>query len=391
MPAAVIVDAVRTPSGRGKPGGALSGVHPVDLLGGLIARLLTRNDVEPDAVDDVIGGCVTQAGEQSANVTRLAALAAGLPQAVPAVTIDRQCGSSQQAAHFAAQAVMAGVMDVVVACGVESMSRVPLGSDLGDADPLGAAVAARYPRGLVNQGVAAELIAHQWKLDRDRLDEFAAGSHAKAATATQAGVFAAEIEPVPGTDLRADETIRPGTSIERLAGLPPAFRTDAAAAAHPELDWRVTAGNSSPLTDGAAAVLIMSEDRAVSLGLTPLARFHAFDVVGDDPRLMLTAPIPATRRVLRRAGLGIHDIDVVELSEAFAAVPLAWLQDTGADPERLNPCGGAIALGHPVGASGARLLTTLVHQMRGSGARWGLQVMCEGGGLANALVLERMG
>ncbi|MET8948267.1 thiolase family protein [Streptomyces sp. NPDC004542] len=392
MTSAVIVDAVRTPSGRGKPGGQLSEIHPAALLSGVLRTLVERTGIDPGLVDDVIGGCVGQVGEQTANITRSAVLGAGFPEHVPATTIDRQCGSSQQAAHFAAQGVLAGAYDIAIACGTESMSRVPLGSAALDRDPFGPAVAARYPEGLVNQGVAAELIAARWKLDRDTLDAYAARSHARASATAAAGGFAAEIAPVRtgGGDLTADETVRHGTTVEQLAGLRPAFRDEALGARFPEIDWQITPGNSSPLTDGASAVLIMSEERANALGLRPKARFHTFAVTGSDPLLMLTGVIPATRRVLDRSGLSLDAIDAYEVNEAFASVPLAWQREFGADPERLNPCGGAIALGHPLGASGTRLLTTLVHHLEATGGRYGLQTMCEGGGLANATVIERL-
>lgn len=406
---AVIIDVIRTPVGRGKPGGLLSGVHPVDLLAGVLGEVISRNNLAPDLIDDVIGGCVSQIGEQSYNITRTAVLAAGLPEHVPGTTIDRQCGSSQQAVAFAAQAVIAGDADVVIACGVESMSRVPLGSSLAGADPHGSRIRERYPDGLVNQGVAAELIAGKWGLARTRLDEFAAASHEHATAAQQSGAFAPEMVSVPrfagdgdGSErgsarVRAelrdelrDETVRPGTSVESLAELAPAFRTDELAERFTELDWRVTAGNSSPLSDGASAALIMSGARAQRLGYVPRARFRASTVIGSDPIMMLTGVIPATARVLDRAGLAHDDIDAYEVNEAFASVPLAWLAETGADPAKLNPRGGAIALGHALGSSGTRLLTTLVNQLEASGGRYGLQTMCEGGGMANATIIERM-
>ncbi|WP_353809186.1 thiolase family protein [Agromyces sp. SYSU T00194] len=387
---AVIVDVIRTASGRGKPGGQLSGVHPVDLLAGVLDHLVARSDLDPALVDDVIAGCVSQVGEQSYNVARNALLAAGFPEHVPGTTIDRQCGSSQQAATFAAQAVLAGQADIVIACGVESMSRVPLGSSTTGTDPFGARMRARYPDGLVGQGVSADLIAHRWGFARAALDAFAADSHRKAADAAQRGDFDHEIVPVRGVDALVDETVRPGTTAEGLAGLAPAFRTDALATRFPELDWRITAGNSSPLTDGASAALIMSAERAEALGLTPRARFRAFSVTGSDPLLMLTGVIPATERVLERAGLTHDDIDVYEVNEAFASVPLAWLAETRADPARLNPNGGAIALGHALGSSGTRLLATLVCELERRDATLGLQTMCEGGGMANAYVVERV-
>ncbi|HWU45564.1 MAG TPA: thiolase family protein [Humibacter sp.] len=390
---AVIVDVVRTPSARGKAGGALNGIHPVDLLGDLLAELVRRNDLDADLIDDVIGGCVGQAGEQSYNVVRNAVLAAGLPEHVPGTTIDRQCGSSQQAASFAAQAILSGQQEVVIACGVESMSRIPLGTTTLGRDPLGARVADRYPRGLVSQGVSAELIAQKWGFSREELDAFSARSHRLAADATARGAFARELVPVGRPDGRrvsADETIRPSTDVETLGALNPSFRTDALASRFPELDWKITPGNSSPLTDGASAALIMSASRARDLGLTPRARFHAMTVTGSDPLYMLTGILPATRRILDRTGLGIDDLDAYEVNEAFAPVPLAWLREFGADLDRLNPYGGAIALGHPLGASGTRLLGTLLARLEHTGGRYGLQTMCEGGGMANATIIERL-
>jgi acetyl-CoA acyltransferase len=394
---AVIVDVVRLASGKGKPGGALSGCHPVELLRQVLSSLVTRNELDPARIDDVIAGCVEQVGEQSFNIARSAALAAGFPESVPATTVDRQCGSSQQAVHFAAQGVMAGAYDVVIACGVESMSRVPMGTASADADTFGPSVARRYPHGLVKQGVAAERVAERWKLDQDALDAFAVTSHHRAAAATAAGSFATEIVAMPVTDddgeLSAhtvDETVRSGTTMEALAGLKPSFSSPEAAERFPTLDWRITPGNSSPLTDGASAALIMSEQMAVSCGLRPRARFHAFAVSGDDPLYMLTAPIPATKRALHRGGLDLDDIDAYEVNEAFACVPLAWAQELGADPARLNPWGGAIALGHALGSSGTRLLATLVNQLEATGGRYGLQTMCEGGGMANATIVERL-
>ncbi|MFW6204737.1 MAG: thiolase family protein [Actinomycetota bacterium] len=393
MSTAVIVDVVRTASGKGKPGGRLSGVHPTDLLSRVLRTLVERNDVDPVLVDDVIGGCVSQASEQTFNITRNAVLGAGWPEAVPATTIDRQCGSSQQAVHFAAQGVLAGVYDVVVACGVESMSRVPMGSSTQGADPFGPGVHARYPDGLVPQGISAELIADRWGLDRQALDEYAVESHRRAAAAAASGAFDTEIVPIAlddGTEHAVDETARPGTTVEALAGLEPSFRNPATTARFPDLDWKITAGSSSPLSDGASAALIMSEEKATALGLRPRARFHSFAVTGSDPVLMLTGVLPATRRILDKAGLTIDDIDAYEVNEAFAPVPLVWLREIGADPVRLNPRGGAIALGHPLGASGTKLLTTLVNQLEASGGRYGLQTMCEGGGMANATLIERL-
>lgn len=392
MRSAVIVDAVRTPSGRGKPGGALSGVHPADLVGIVLTALLERNGLESAQVDDVILGCVSQLGDQAMNIARQAVLSAGFDESVPATTIDRQCGSSQQAAHFAAQGVIAGAYDVVIAGGVESMSRVPLGSSTaGGSVPEG--IRRRYPEGLVGQGVSAELIADRWELTRDELDAFAAESHRRAAEAWRHGWFDRQVTPVlaGGSDAVAfDETVREGTTAHALAGLSPAFRTDELAARFPRVEWRITAGSSSPLTDAASAVLIMAEETAAALGLTARARFHSFAVVGDDPLLMLTGPIPATRRILDRSGLALSDIDVFEVNEAFASVPLAWQREFDVDPEIVNPWGGAIALGHAVGASGTRLMATLVDALEQRGGRYGLQTMCEGGGLANATILERL-
>jgi acetyl-CoA acyltransferase len=392
MRQAVIVDVVRTPSGRGKPGGALSGVHPVDLAAAVLTTLLERNGLESRQVDDVLLGCVSQIGDQAMNIARQAVLAAGFDERVPAVTIDRQCGSSQQAAHFAAQGVIAGAYDIVIAAGVESMSRVPLGSSRqgGSVSP---GIARRYPDGLVNQGVSAELIAQRWDLSREELDAYSAESHRRAADAWAHGRFDSQVLPVLGGGEEAvafDETVRPGTTTDRLAGLDPAFRTDALAERFPELQWRITAGNSSPLTDAASAVLIMSDDKAAELGLTPRARFHSFAVVGDDPVMMLTGPIPATRRILERSRLSLDDLDAYEVNEAFASVPLAWQRELHADPAKLNPWGGAIALGHAVGASGTRLLGTLVAHLEATGGRYGLQTMCEGGGMANATLIERL-
>lgn len=389
---AVIVDVVRTPTGRGKSGGALSGIHPADLLAGVLRQLVSRNDLDPALVDDVIGGCVSQSGEQSFNITRTALLSAGFPESVPGTTVDRQCGSSQQAATFAAQAIMAGSADIVIACGVESMSRMPLGSSSAGQRRGGDLFAQRYPEGLVSQGVSAELITQRWGFSRDDLDEFAARSHRLAAEAGASGAFAPEMVAVatPDGPITVDETVRAGTTVDTLAGLKSAFRTDELAARFPDLTWQTTAGNSSPLTDGASAALIMSAEKASSLGLTPRARFHSFAVTGSDPLFMLTGVIPATQRILDRAGLSIDDMDVYEVNEAFACVPLAWQRDVGADLDKLNPRGGAIALGHALGSSGTRLLATLVNNLDSSGGRFGLQVMCEGGGMANATIIERL-
>jgi len=391
MPQAVIVDVVRTPSGRGKPGGALSSVHPVDLAAGVLTALLERSGLESRQVDDVLMGCVSQVGDQSLNIARQTVLAAGFDETVPAATIDRQCGSSQQAAHFAAQGVIAGAYDIVIAAGVETMSRVPLGSS-AHGGTVSQGVARRYPDGLVNQGVSAELIAQKWGLSREELDAFSVESHRRAADAWGRGAFDSQVVPVlaDAEAVAFDETVRAATTVESLAGLRSAFRTDALAARFPDLDWRITAGNSSPLTDAASAALIMSEEKAAELGLTPRARLHSFAVVGDDPMLMLTGPIPATRRILERSGLSIGDLDAYEVNEAFASVPLAWQRELDADPAKLNPWGGAIALGHAVGASGTRLLGTLVSYLEATGGRYGLQTMCEGGGMANATIIERV-
>jgi acetyl-CoA acyltransferase len=396
MPQAVIVDIVRTASGRGKPGGALSGVHPADLLATTIRALLERTGIDPAAVDDVIAGCVGQAGDQALNIGRTAALAARLPETVPGTTVDRQCGSSQQAAHFAAQGVISGAYDVALACGVESMSRVPMGTANAGGDAT-APLSRRYPDGLVNQGISAEIIAGRGGLSRAELDEYSARSHERAARVQADGGFDQEIIPVEvlGTDGLArahstDETIRASTTVESLSRLTSAFRDDAVGVRFPEIEWAITPGNSSPLTDGASATLIMSEEKAKELGLRARARFHSFAVVGSDPLLMLTGVIPATRKVLTRSGLSIHDIDTFEVNEAFAPVPLAWAREFGVDSAKLNPRGGAIALGHPLGGSGTRLLATMVNHLEATGGRFGLQTMCEGGGMANATIIERI-
>ena len=381
MPDAVIVEAVRTPVGIGKPGkGELSSIHPVDLSATVIDALVQRSGIDANSIDDVIWGCVSQVGEQSANVARNAALAAGLPESVTGVSIDRQCGSSQQAVHFAAAAVMSGQMDVVIAGGVESMSRVPMFSNMAGGDgPFGPRMLQRYPD-LVNQGISAEMIAQRWNLSRSYLDELAAESQQRAARAAKDGLFDAEIVVVgtEGGNVTTDQGVRPDTTPESLSALKPAFTEDGV----------VTAGNASQISDGSSALLITSSDKARELGLTPVARLHSFAMAGVDPVIMLTGPIPATEKVLAKSGLGLADIGSFEVNEAFAAVLGAWYADTGADPALTNPQGGAIALGHPLGASGARLMTTLVHRMKRDQISYGLQTMCEGGGMANATILE---
>ncbi|MCV7358028.1 thiolase family protein [Mycolicibacterium fluoranthenivorans] len=386
---AVIVGAVRTPVGKGKANGALHGVLPADLLAHSLRELIVRTGVDPVEVDDVIAGAVTQVGDQSVNIARNALLGAGFPETVPGTTVDRQCGSSQQAISFAAQGVLAGAYDIVIAAGVESMSRVPMGSSvLPGSDPFGLDMAARYPEGLVPQGISAELIAAKWKLSRTQLDEFSASSHEKAAAATKAGLFDNELAPFAG--LSTDEIVRPGTTVETLAGLRPAFYNEAYAARFPQITWEITPGNSSPLSDGSAAVMITSGETAKRLGLRPLARIHTTTVVGSDPLYMLTGVIPATEKVLRKAGLALSDIDLFEVNEAFAPVVLSWAAEVGADLNKVNVHGGAIAIGHPLGASGARIMTTLVNALEQRGARYGLQTMCEGGGMANATIIERL-
>ena len=383
---AVIVDAIRTPLGRRE--GKLSRWHPVDLLAHTLCGLIQRNKLSPELIDDVIAGCVMQVGEQSANIARNAVLAAGLPESVPATTVDRQCGSSQQAIHFAAQGVLAGSYDVAIACGVESMTRVPMGAAAanGPGKPFGPRMMQRYNNVRFNQGISAEILAERWKLDRDQLDEFSLQSHRRAARATEQGWFWREILPVAietesGTEpMTRDEGIRADTSKEKMATLKPVFKENGV----------VTAANSSQITDGAAAVLIMERSVAERLGMKPLARFVAFALAGDDPVTMLAAPIPATRRVLQRASMKLEEMDRIEINEAFASVVLAWQAETQADLSRVNVNGGAIALGHPLGASGARLMTTLVHELQRSGGRYGLQTMCEGGGMANATIIERL-
>jgi acetyl-CoA acyltransferase len=394
---AVIIDAVRTPLGKGKASGSLAAVHPVDLLATPLRALVERNRFDPAALDDVVVGTVSQVGEQAFNVARRAVLAAGLPERVPATTVDRQCGSSQQAISFAAQGVQAGAYDLAIAGGVESMSRVPMGSPAAGAWDLdGRGFAERYPEGLVNQGVAAELIAAKWGIDRAELDEFGHRSQELARGATEWGAFGHEIVgvEVAGPDgsvrlVTTDEGLRP-TTLEGLAALRPAFVDEQAEARFPQIDWSITAGTSSQLTDGAAAVLIASRERAADLGLRPRARIHTTAVEADDPLFMLTAVIPVTYKVLGKAGLALKDIDLFEVNEAFASVVLAWARETGADLAKVNVNGGAIALGHPLGASGARLAATLVNALEQRDERYGLQIMCEAGGQANATIYERL-
>ncbi|HET6933506.1 MAG TPA: thiolase family protein [Candidatus Angelobacter sp.] len=383
---AVIIDAVRTPLGRRD--GMLKDWHPVDLLAHTLGALVQRNKVDAALVDDVIGGCVMQVGEQSVNVTRNAVLAAGFPETVPATTVDRQCGSSQQAIHFAAQGVIAGSYDLVIACGVESMTRVPMGSAAasGPGKPFGPAMMRRYKNAHFNQGISAEMMAERWKLDRASLDQYSLESHRRAARATEQGWFCREIVPTPVQTengpvmVSRDEGIRAETSMEKMATLKTVFKPDGV----------ITAANSSQITDGAAAVLIADRATAERLGLAPLARFVSFALAGEDPVLMLSAPIPATRKLLERARLKLEDIDRIEINEAFASVVLAWQKETDADMAKVNVNGGAIALGHPLGASGARLMATLVHELERSKSRYGLQTMCEGGGMANATLIERV-
>jgi acetyl-CoA acetyltransferase family protein len=387
-----IIDTIRTPIARGKAGGAFSALHPVELLALTLKALVARNGIDPGEIDDVLIGCVGQVGEQSNNPGRMALLAAGFPSHVPASTVERKCGSSQQAVHFAAQGIAAGAYDLVIAGGIESMSQVPLGSARMGKDMYGPTLQSRHAPGLVSQGVSAELIAAKWGITREEMDAYSAQSHQRAAACAADGRFAREIIPVEwdGQCVSRDETIRPGTSVAALAELKPSFPTPELSERFPELRWGITAGNSSQLGDGASAMLLASERMAARLGLRPRARFAGFDVVGDDLLLMLTAPIPATRRVLRKAGLRLQDIDQFEVNEAFASVPLAWLRENDLDPARLNPRGGAIALGHPLGASGTRLMTTLLCGLEDTGGRYGLQTMCEGGGMANATIIERV-
>jgi acetyl-CoA acetyltransferase family protein len=391
MTDAVIVDAIRTPIG--KRNGALAGWHPTDLLAHVLTALVERNGIDPASVDDVIGGCVTQRGEQSTNVTRNAWVAAGLPWSVPATTVDRQCGSSQQAVHFAAQGVIAGAYDLVIACGVESMSRAPMASNAsGGAGPFSAQFLAATDGQLKLQFEVAQKIADDWKISRSEMDEFALESHRRASEATRRGEFAREIVPIPirdadgnptGETMTEDEGIRHDASLEKMAGLPSAHF-------QPELAPDITAGNSSQMNDGAAGLLIASRETAEKLGLRPRAVFRHFAVGGDDAVWVLTAPNPVTRKLLEKTGLKVDELDAIEINEAFASITMAWAREFGPDPTRLNPRGGAIAIGHPLGASGVRLMTTLLHYLEDSGGRLGLQSMCEGGGQANATVIERL-
>jgi acetyl-CoA acetyltransferase family protein len=386
MRRAVIVDGVRSPFGKGRPGGALHGLHPVDLLAQCLSALADRTGIDPVSVEDVITGCVIQAGEQAGNIGRQAVLAAGWPDSVPAVSLDRKCGSAQQAIDFAACGIIAGAYDVVVAAGVEMMSTVPAKANRLGRDNMGTALADRYPDGLVHQGVSAELIAARRGISRDSMDRFALRSHQLAAAQPAPGLVPVQVED---RVVDGDEGVRADSTLERLASLPPAFHSPDMAERFPHIDWQVTAGTSSQVSDGACALLLMEEGRARALGLRPRARVTHFAVAGDDPLFMLTAIVPATRKLLERAGLGIADIDVFEVNEAFASVVLDWLAATGADPARVNRMGGAIAIGHPVGASGGRLFLSCLAGLEATGGRYGLVTMCESGGMANATLIER--
>lgn len=392
MQEAVIVDAIRSPMGRSKTGGAFTEMHPTDLLAQLLVGLVERNKLDPGLVDDVITGCVSQVGEQSASPGRVALLAAGFPEHVPSTTIDRKCGSSQQAVHFAAQGVMSGIYDIVIACGIESMSRVPMGISKLDQNPYGEGFLNRYQAGPVSQGIAAELVAAKWSISRNELDEYSARSHERAYQARETGLFEREILPIqtPNGIVNQDETIRPGTKTEKLAELKASFMNSDIETRFPQINWQVTAGNSSQISDGASALLIMSREMAGKLGLKPRARFVAFDVRGDDPVMMLTAPISSSRRAIEKSGLKKEEIDHFEVNEAFASVPLAWQREFNIDESRLNPRGGAVALGHPLGASGARLMVTMLHALEDNQQRYGLQTMCEAGGMANTTIIERL-
>lgn len=399
MRRAVLVDIVRSPFGKGRSGGLLEGLHPADLYSQVLNGLVARTGIDPALIEDVVTGCVIQVGEQAGNIARHAVLGAGLPECLPGVTLDRKCGSGQQAIDFAAAGVIAGAYDIVVAGGVEMMSLVPMKANRLGRDAQGAGLHCRYPEGLVGQGIAAELIAANWSISRQDLDAFALRSHALAASAEDDGVFAASIveTEVPASGVMAerrvekDEGIRRGGSMESLAKLQPAFVDAAMAGRFPQIDWSVTAGNSSPISDGAMAALIVEESVAERLGLTPRAAISHFAVVGDDPVMMLTGVIPATRKLLARAGLPLSAVDLFEVNEAFASVPLAWQRELGTDPDKLNIFGGAIALGHPVGASGGRLIANLVSGLERTGGRFGLVTMCESGGMANATLYERLG
>lgn len=392
MRRAVIVDALRTPFGRGRPDGALAAMHPVDLYAAVLAALVARNRIDPACIDDVITGCVTQAGEQAGNIGRHAVLAAGLPESVPAVTLDRKCGSAQQAMDFGAQAIIAGAADMVIAGGVEMMSRVPARANRLDRDALGPSVHARYPDGLVHQGIAAERIAARGGLSREQLDAYALRSHRRAAAAEDDGLLRDAVLPIAagGGTVTHDEGLRRDTDAARLGALSPAFRDDRLAQRFPEIDWRVTAGNSSQISDGAGAILLAEAGTAARMGLRARAAVTHFRVVGDDPIMMLTGVIPATRGLLERGGLNAGQIDRFEVNEAFASVVLDWQRAMNVDPERVNVLGGAIALGHPVGASGVRLTANLLAALEACDGRFGVQTMCESGGMANATLIERL-
>lgn len=389
---AYVVDVVRTPFGRGRADGALASAHPVDLLATTLQNLASRTGIDPSAIEDHIAGCVQQVGEQAGNIARHAVLAAGWPVTVPGVTLDRKCGSFQQSVHFAAQAVASGAMDVVVAGGVEMMSRIPMRTNRLDRDELGPMFHEALPEGLIRQGISAELIAAKWNLTRESQDAYAARSHQRAAAARDRGWLDSQIAPldIDGGTIAADEGIRDTTTAEILAGLKTSFARDDFAERFPQISWSVTAGNSSQITDGAAAALIVSEDALTRWNLTPQARVVGMSVVGDDPLYMLTGVIPATHRVLTQTGLTIADMDTIEVNEAFASVALAWIDEFNADEEKVNPWGGAIAFGHPVGASGARLMANLIYRLEQINGRYGLWTMCESGGMANATVLERV-
>ncbi|MBT4206703.1 MAG: thiolase family protein [Proteobacteria bacterium] len=389
MRRAVIIDVVRSPFGKGREGGLLASVHPADLYAQVLSELIHRTDVDPHLIEDVISGCVIQVGEQSGNIGRQAALAAGLPETTAAVTLDRKCGSAQQAMDFAAQGVIAGAYDAVIAGGVEMMSTVPMKANRMGKDNEGSMFHSRYPEGMIRQGISAELIAARWNLSREDLDKFSLRSHKRAASDVRRVNDMVTIDRPSRVDLK-DESLRANTTIDKLASLAPAFIDELAYKRFPEISWSVTAGSSSPVSDGASAMLIMEEKLAVSLNLKPRAAISHFAVVGDDPIMMLTAVIPATQKLLKRAGLNLRDIDAYEVNEAFASVPLAWQKELDTDPEKLNVYGGAIALGHPVGASGGRLIANLLRVLEDSGGRYGLVTMCESGGMANATLIERL-